>query len=727
MIFTEFKNTLTRHEVDTAQTITKGNLVSLDYTSNKLKAGISNGSNILGIAQESGIAGDFIYVATSGTAEGAANLVIGETCWSDSNGVLFPDSTAVANNAGYFVGICVSTTEVRIDMKTFTPIPVIDPGLLQNYIANPIAKETSDVTAWNVYDDSSAIPVDGIGGTTSITLSQNLINPISSTGDFKLTKGAFDLQGEGISYDFTIQPIHLAKIQQIEFNAKLFSGTYEKGDIRVYIIQDPNGTPKIIEPINVELELASIGNTIRYLGSFQTDYSELNYRLVIHIVSTSALAYTINFNNFKVWEPTKNIGAIITNWESYVPTIQGGGTLSGVNVKYRRVGSNLEIQGTLNLGTTSNSEFRMSLPNSLVISSDIIANQVIGKLNSNSISNSFYKSFNLLGIGGVSYLTLAVDSERDDIINAILPINSDSIESSSLISFHVSLPIQGWGSNMALSSDVGDGSVVAALYTNSVYGNITNPWIYSNKVYDTHNAYNPIDGVFTAPVDGIYNFKAINISLSITSNCFLNVNGTPLLIIGNISPALSIVQGSAKLKKGDIVTITAQYSDVISPYPLSFIAIDKLSSGSQTIARTETIGCSYTDISGLVLTNPTEQYKVEFANKIYDTHGFNSSGDFVFPESGIYSVNINVRFISNVADGYRSLSASTDKGQFFNGLTLIPKEYNSVPNYMDNNFINFQIKVIAGEVMQINVSHNSVDGVSLVADSDNRIQICKIG
>ena len=88
MIFTEFKNTLTRHEIDTAQTITKGTLVSLDYTSNKLKAGISNGSNILGIAQESGIAGDFIYVATGGTAEGATNLVIGETCWSDSNGVI---------------------------------------------------------------------------------------------------------------------------------------------------------------------------------------------------------------------------------------------------------------------------------------------------------------------------------------------------------------------------------------------------------------------------------------------------------------------------------------------------------------------------------------------------------------------------------------------------------------------------------------------------------------
>jgi hypothetical protein len=654
MIFTEFKNTLTRHEIDTAQTITKGTLVSLDYTSNKLKAGISNGSNILGIAQESGTAGDFIYVATSGTAEGATNLVVGETCWSDSNGVLFPDSTAVANSAGYFVGICVSTTEVRIDMKTFTPIPVIDPGLLQNYIANPIAKETSDVTAWNVYDDSSAIPVDGIGGTTSITLSQNITNPISSTGDFKLIKGASDLQGEGISYRFAIEPIHLAKVMQIEFNAKLFSGTYEKGDIRVYIIQDPNGTPKIIEPINVELELASIGNTIRYLGSFQTDYSELNYRLVIHIASTSALAYTIHFNNFKVWEPTKNYGAIITNWESYVPTIQGGGTLSGVNVKHRRVGSNLEIQGSLNLGTTSNSEFRMSLPNSLVISSDIIANQVIGKLNSNSISNSFYKSFNLLGIAAVSYLTLAVDSERDDILNAILPINSDSIESSSFISFMASIPIQGWGSNMALSSDVGDGSVVAALYTNSVYGNITNPWIYSNKVYDTHNAYNPIDGTFKAPVDGIYNFKAINISLSITSNCFLNVNGVTTLIIGNISPALSIVQGSAKLKKGDIVTINTQYSDDILPYPNCFIAIDKLSSGSQVIARDESVNAKMYVNNGFGISN--SEVQIPFNIVEFDTHGICdiNTGSITIPISGKYHVVCNISH-----DGLSSTNQST--------------------------------------------------------------------
>ena len=89
MIFTEFKNTLTRHEIDTAQTITKGTLVSLNYTTNKLIAGISNGSNILGIAQESGTAGDFIYIATGGTAEGASSLVVGETCWSNSSEFYF--------------------------------------------------------------------------------------------------------------------------------------------------------------------------------------------------------------------------------------------------------------------------------------------------------------------------------------------------------------------------------------------------------------------------------------------------------------------------------------------------------------------------------------------------------------------------------------------------------------------------------------------------------------
>lgn len=723
MIFTEFKNTLTRHEIDTAQTITKGTLVSLDYTTNKLIAGISNSSNILGIAQESGTAGDFIYVATGGTAEGASGLIVGETCWSDSNGVLFPDSTAVANNAGYFVGICVSTTEVRIDMKTFTPIPVVDPGLLQNYIVNAIAKETSDITAWNVYDDSSAIPINGIGGTTSITLTQNLTNPISSTGDFKLTKGVSNLQGEGISYNFSIQPIHLAKILQIEFNAKLFSGTYEKGDIRIYIIQDPNGTPKIIEPIGVELELATAGNVVKHIASFQTDHSELNYSLAIHITSTSTLAYTINFNNFKVWEPTKNIGAIITDWVPYAPTIQGGGTLANIDCLYRRVGSNLEIQGRLNLGTTANLEFRLSLPNGLKVRD---SSRLLGHLYDNTSTVSTTKWYFLKGDAGQEYLKLTTGAEYEFADDLYQVLNSDALISNDLISFSALVPIQGWGSNIVMSSDTGDGRVIIAQANGTPTASSQfNPVIFPITIFDTLNSYNSTTGQYTVPISGYYKISSYIENSASDNRYAIYKNGILYQVIGSSGASnKNIFSGIVACNIKDIIDIRPIDAGSGAMGPNGYILFEKISSSSQILARNETIECSYTDNSGLNLTNPGQSYTILFANKKYDSHSIYSAGDFIFPEAGTYLITANVRFESTISDSYRAFSASTNLGQSIGGLLLTPKEYNSGAFYYDNNMINAQIKVVKGEVLKFEATHVSVGTVNI---AEARVEICKIG
>lgn len=55
--------------------------------------------------------------------------------------------------------------------------------------------------------------------------------------------------------------------------------------------------------------------------------------------------------------------SIITPWQSYTPSsTQGLGTISAVNVRWRQVGSNIEIDGRFQTGTTGASELRFGLP-----------------------------------------------------------------------------------------------------------------------------------------------------------------------------------------------------------------------------------------------------------------------------------------------------------------------------------------------------------------------------
>lgn len=55
---------------------------------------------------------------------------------------------------------------------------------------------------------------------------------------------------------------------------------------------------------------------------------------------------------------------VITEWQSYTPTFTNFGTVTAIDVKWRQVGSNVEIQGKATAGTSTGSAYSISLPNS---------------------------------------------------------------------------------------------------------------------------------------------------------------------------------------------------------------------------------------------------------------------------------------------------------------------------------------------------------------------------
>lgn len=178
------------------------------------------------------------------------------------------------------------------------PISRNNVGSHVNYITSGNA--TDGITGWNLYNDAGASPVDGTGGTAAITLVRNTSAALRQGADFLLSKSAVSAIGSGVSYDFTIEASDLGQDLAISFDYKLISGTYASGDIRVFIIQNPSGTPVLITPSGNSVETVSVGAARKEVCFFKASSTQTSYRLCIHVASASTSAYSLSLDNFYV-------------------------------------------------------------------------------------------------------------------------------------------------------------------------------------------------------------------------------------------------------------------------------------------------------------------------------------------------------------------------------------------------------------------------------------------
>jgi hypothetical protein len=216
-----------------------------------------------------------------------------------------------------------------------------------NYISNPTIK--SGTRGFNTYlNTAQPRPVNGTGAGASVTLAANTVTPLADGVELQLIKDAVNRQGQGFSTNFRINRSDLSKPLQIQFDYRLVSGTFSgsvapatDSDVIVYIYDVDNNA--LIEPAGRLLEPAITGQTYRYRGTFQPSATGLNYRLIFHIATTSASAYTLAFDNIDVGPQVVSNGAVITDWQSFTPT--GGFTTNTTYTgRFRRVGDSVELQ-----------------------------------------------------------------------------------------------------------------------------------------------------------------------------------------------------------------------------------------------------------------------------------------------------------------------------------------------------------------------------------------------
>jgi hypothetical protein len=209
---------------------------------------------------------------------------------------------------------------------------------------NYLADDSTDFNAtgvgnWVAYADAAGEdPVDGTAGSPTTTITRTTTTPLRGAGSGLITKDAADRQGEGASVDFTIDEADKGRMLTIsfDFDASANFTAGEDSDIRVWIY-DKDNTALI--PVNTDYIGGASGKFITTFGATDAD----DYRLILHVATTNASAWTFEFDKVEVGPKDAIVAATITDWQSFTVTSSwvANSTHTGL---WRRVGTNMEIK-----------------------------------------------------------------------------------------------------------------------------------------------------------------------------------------------------------------------------------------------------------------------------------------------------------------------------------------------------------------------------------------------
>lgn len=165
--------------------------------------------------------------------------------------------------------------------------------------------ETS-IDGWVTYADAAGTtPVNGTGGTPTVTFTRTTSSPLFNTASGLITKDASNRQGEGVSYDFTLPLGLTSRSNTLEIFSST-AGTYSTGDLKVYIYDITNAT--LITPSITDISSGSD----RFRAAW-TSTASTSYRICIHVSTTSASAYSCKIDNISIAatiEPVDTVGTV---------------------------------------------------------------------------------------------------------------------------------------------------------------------------------------------------------------------------------------------------------------------------------------------------------------------------------------------------------------------------------------------------------------------------------
>lgn len=541
-----------------------------------------------------------------------------------------------------------------------------------NYIENGDAELASP--APSLYADSGTRPVDGTGGSvntsTELDFYRSTSSPLRGSASWVFDKKSGDQQGKGGAFPFTIDVADKGKQASITFDYSVLSGTYATGNVAVYIVHDPSGTPKVIQPSAFNIENVGVESLARL--TFQTEYSSvLDYRLCFHVASTSASAYSLKFDNIVLGPQVVPMGAPVT--DAVAKTTFGSWVSNTTYTMYEtQIGDTAFYRVRLTLsGAPTSAALTVNLPAGRVIDTAKITSTTASYLGSgvirdNDTSNRYnvnvqYNSTTsvflqaILPASGSTHVTATVDQA-----NPITFAASDSID------FTFSVPIVGWSSSTVVSSSAdtrvvagSNGKASAQAITATTYGTAQKVTYNATPILDSHGMWDSANNRWVVKVPGRYRITAplayAATTAEVSAIALLRQN-TADIHQAYLSKSASTNSNAATCTLEAIVNASAgDYFEVFTYHPAPAGSLDILGNtsvaqvrfmiemlqGPSQIQASEIIACrAYLSANQTGVNTNNSQVKVNFNATTLDTHNtFNTSTyRYVAPAPGIYEV-----------------------------------------------------------------------------------------
>ena len=408
-----------------------------------------------------------------------------------------------------------------------------------NYIAsNPNAEVNT--SGWATYSNTASnIPVTGTGGSFAGTFARSGAQTLRGSASFLLAQpNSTNVQGQGVSYAFTIDNADLASVLNIAFDYNA-SSTFVAGngttpplndgttstnagnsDIEVFVYDVTNSKLVYVTPQTIT---ANGANNFKFSGNFQTSASSASYRLIFHVATASANATGWQFRfdnvNVKATSTAASTGAVVafrnhaTSNYSYT---------SGTLINLGPADFDTTSSYSAGLYTVPVSGFYLVSLADFFYTSGSNANFSVYKNGTYEIGLLQNSPAGSSGVGvGASALVKCIAGD----VLTIVPDGTGVNFVSSTITPSVSIFLVGGASGSSGNGSVGP--VVAAKYSKTAAGSTpaNTPILYDTLFVDTVNAYNPATGLFTCPVAGNYQIECSQYIAASGVTVFIGKNG----------------------------------------------------------------------------------------------------------------------------------------------------------------------------------------------------------
>lgn len=634
----------------------------------------------------------------------------------------------------------------------------------KNYIRGQVEKNTA---GWATYKDAAqSFPEDGTGGSPTVTWTLTTSSPLRDSASFLFTQPASNTQGEGASYDFSIDRADRYSVLRISFEYEVASGTFDYGDGTV---ADPSDLRVFIYDVTnallTETTQTLLDGSGKFLSEFQASDSQ-SYRLILHKATTTATAFTFKADNFSVGPREIARGPLVTDWVSYTPSFIGTSngvawTNSTVSGKWRRDGDSIELQllaefSGLPAGGTGSFEFE--LPSGLSIDTSKItsassARTVVGSSQLYDTSTVFQEGsalYNSANSGGVTAWVHGASNQ----VGPTIPV---TIASGDKLAIMAKVPVSGWASNTVTSSDSGTRVVAAKSYNNAGTAVINSsdrfmdfPTAVFDKTASVAGAGSGFQTVYTSgwryifPESGIYDIdlyyaQQASSTASTRTRVYACINGAEVAsLIEDTNPdvtsgneytysgatSLEVTAGQALsialFKAGATMALSAS-----GAARCPRISISKRQN-PQTIALADSVAASYTSNSGQSIPNNAVTI-VDFEDKDYDTFNAVTTGaswKFTAPMAGVYSFKVAVTFDS--ATGW-DIGEIEELLLYKNGSLVRELDLNEMLTSDSSASATFQkglrgsadLKLVAGDYIDIRTYQTSGTAKTLYANTNN--------